>query len=75
MAGTYNAINAQCPYYVYEDPKRREIKCQGIIPDTFNGQKFRRRSDYEKHIRLYCDGKYWKCEYCCALDGYWQDGE
>ena len=73
MAGTYNAVNAKCPYYVYENDEKKEIKCHGIVPNTYATHKFKFRREYEAQVEKFCDGDYWRCEYCCALDGYWKD--
>ena len=75
MAGVFSGVNAKCPYYVYEDPKKKEIKCHGIIPGTYSTQKFKRRAEYESQLRCFCDCEYWRCEFCCAMDGYWNENE
>lgn len=76
MAGNYNGTNARCPYYKSEDPKAKVIICEGIVPGSSSvTHQFPTKAAFRAQVINFCDDSYWRCEYCCALDGYWKDAE
>ena len=58
----------RCPYYLREDRKLRQIKCEGVSRDTDLYQRFRSADALERHKNAYCKGDYRKCPLAGTLD-------
>ena len=60
-SGSYYQADVQCPFYKYDDGKRR-ITCEGIITDSSLALIYHKKSDYETQIDTFCCQHYYKCE-------------
>ncbi len=58
----------RCPYYLREDRKLRQIKCEGVMPETDLYQRFKRVEALERHKDCFCKGDYRKCPLARTLD-------
>ena len=68
--GSYKQIEVKCPFYKYDDGKRR-ITCEGIIDDSSLALIFHNKRDYEMQIDTFCCEHYTKCEvYRMLMDKY-----
>ena len=69
-SGSYKQIEVKCPFYKYDDGKRR-ITCEGIIDDSSLALIYHNKQDYEMQIDTYCCEHYAKCEvYRMLMDKY-----
>ena len=69
-SGSYKQIEVKCPFYKYDDGKRR-ITCEGIIDDSSLALIFHNKRDYEIQIDTFCCERYTKCEvYRMLMDKY-----
>lgn len=70
MPSGYKKSYVQCPFYKYDDGKRR-ITCEGIIDDSSLALIFRNKRDYEIQIETFCCEHCQKCEvYRLLMDKY-----
>ena len=60
-SGSYKQAYVKCPYYKYDDGKRR-ITCEGLIDESSIALIYRIRLDYERQINVFCCKNYTKCE-------------
>ena len=60
-SGSYKQIEVQCPFYKYDDGKRR-ITCEGLVDKSSLALIYQRRNDYEIQINVFCCEHYKKCE-------------
>ena len=60
-SGSYKQIEVQCPFYKFDDGKRR-ITCEGIIEDSSLALIYHNKNDYETQINVFCCQHYTKCE-------------
>ena len=69
-SGSYRQVDVQCPFYKYDDGKRR-ITCEGIIEDSSLALIYHNKSDYEIQFNVFCCEHYKKCElYRLLMDKY-----
>lgn len=59
-SGSFKQADVLCPFYKYDDGKRR-ITCEGIIDDSSVALIYHRRADYEAQILRYCCQGYGSC--------------
>lgn len=72
-SGSYKQIEVQCPFYKYDDGKRR-ITCEGLVDDSSLALIYQRKSDYEAQINVFCCKHYEKCEvYRMLMEKYEED--
>lgn len=70
MPSGYKKADVQCPFYKYDDGKRR-ITCEGIIADSSLALIYHNKKDYETQITAFCCERYKKCEvYRLLMDKY-----
>ena len=70
MPSGYKKADVQCPFYKYDDGKRR-ITCEGIIDDSSLALIFHNKQDYEMQIETFCCEHHKKCEvYRLLIDKY-----
>lgn len=69
-SGSYRQAGVRCPFYKFDDGKRR-ITCEGLIEDSSVALIYHRKADYEIQIdTFYCE-HYTKCEvYRMLIDKY-----
>ena len=60
-SGSYRQIEVRCPFYQSDDSKRRII-CEGIVDGSTIAVNYRRRSDLQKQISIFCSKQYCNCE-------------
>lgn len=60
-SGSYWQVMVKCPFYKYDDGKRR-ITCEGIIQDSSLALIYRRKEDFEMQMQTFCCGCYDRCE-------------
>ena len=69
-SGSYKQIEVQCPFYKYDDGKRR-ITCEGIIDDSSLALIYHNKHDYALQMDVFCCCNYQKCEiYRMLMDKY-----
>lgn len=69
-SGSYRQVYVQCPFYKFDDGKRR-ITCEGFIEDSSVALIYHRKADYETQIETFCCEHYTKCEvYRMLIDKY-----
>lgn len=71
-SGSYKQIEVQCPFYKYDDGKRR-ITCEGLVDDSSLALIYQRKSDYETQINVFCCKHYEKCEVYSILVAKYED--
>ena len=63
-SGSYKQADVQCPFYKYDDGKRR-IFCEGLVgqrEDSSLAVIYHNSRDYEIQITTFCCQHYRKCE-------------
>ncbi len=69
-SGSFKQIDVQCPFYKFDDGKRR-ITCEGIIEDSSLALIYHNKNDYETQINVFCCEYYKNCEvYRLLMDKY-----
>ena len=69
-SGSYRQIEVRCPFYKYDDGKRR-ITCEGIIDDSSLALIYHNKQVYAMQIDTFCCEHYTKCEvYRLLMDKY-----
>ena len=69
-SGSYKQIEVKCPFYKYDDGKRR-ITCEGIIDDSSLALIYHNKHDYATQMDMFCCEHYQKCEvYRMLMDKY-----
>ncbi|MBP3411925.1 MAG: hypothetical protein J6K89_01565 [Oscillospiraceae bacterium] len=72
-SGSYRQVYAGCPFYQYDDGKRK-IVCEGIVEDSTVTLGFKKREGYETQITTFCCEHYKKCEvYRMLMQKYEED--
>ena len=73
-SGSYRQADVRCPFYKYDDGKRR-ITCEGIIEDSSLALIYHNKHDYETQINVFCCQHYTNCEVYRLLMGKYPDEE
>lgn len=60
-SGSYKQADVQCPFYKYDDGRRR-ITCEGLIDKSSIALIYRTRTDYDIQLLSFCCEHYKKCE-------------
>lgn len=60
-SGSYKQADVLCPFYKYDDGKKR-ITCEGVMGNSSLTLIFRKRAYYEQNIRSLCCERYDSCE-------------
>ncbi len=69
-SGSYRQADVKCPFYKYDDGKRR-ITCEGLIGDSSLILNYHKNADYEIQIGTFCCQHYQNCEvYRMLMDKY-----
>lgn len=61
-------VYVRCPYYIREDRKRMQIKCEGLIDETNMYVRFGNLSCLCRHKDRFCKRDYRECPIAAALD-------
>lgn len=73
-SGSYRQVDVICPFYKYDDGKRR-ITCEGIIDNSSLALIYHNRKDYEMQFTVFCCEHYKKCEVYRLLKAKYPDEE
>lgn len=60
-SGSYKQADVLCPFYKYDDGKRR-ITCEGVMGDSSLALIFKTRADFENTLCDLCCERYDSCE-------------
>lgn len=60
MAGSFYQADVQCPFYKYDDGRRR-ITCEGLTDDSSIALISRTRDGFHQQITGICSGTYQDC--------------
>lgn len=60
-SGSFKQIDVQCPFYKYDDGRRR-ITCEGLIEKSSIALIYLTRGDFDTQIDVFCCKHYGKCE-------------
>ena len=75
MNGSFKGkVDAQCPFYKFDDFKKRRISCEGIVDNSTLALYFCRKKDYDTQLNVFCCEHYQKCEiYRMLMEKYEED--
>ena len=73
-SGSFKQVFVQCPFYKFDDGKRR-ITYEGIIDDSSLALIYHNKTDYETQINVFCCEHYRNCEVYRLLIEKYQDEE
>ena len=72
-SGSFKQVDIQCPFFRYDDGRRRII-CEGVIEETSLSMLFLRQEDYDIQLRVFCCEHYKKCElYRMLMENKYED--
>ena len=61
--GTYKGqVDAQCPFYRYDDHQAKRIVCEGIVDQSSLALNYHRKKDYETQLGVFCCEHFKNCE-------------
>lgn len=67
-------VDAQCPFYKFDDFNKRRISCEGIVDNSTLALYFQRKRDYDTQLNVFCCEHYKKCEvYKMLMEKYEED--
>lgn len=61
-------VYVRCPYYVREDRKGMQIRCEGLIEGTMLYNRFQNLSCLCRYRDRFCKREYGKCPIAAALN-------
>ena len=75
MNGSFKGkVDAQCPFYKFDDFKKRRISCEGIVDNSTLALYFCRKKDYDTQLEVFCCEHYKNCEvYRMLMEKYEED--
>lgn len=72
-SGSFKQVDVQCPFYKYDDGRRR-ITCEGLIDKSSLALIYLTRVDYDKQMDDFCCKQYKNCEvYRMLIQKYEED--
>ena len=72
-SGSFKQVDVQCPFYKYDDGRRR-ITCEGLIDKSSLALIYLIRFDYDKQLNDFCCKQYKSCEvYRMLIQKYEED--
>ena len=60
-SGSYRQVHVRCPFYKFDDGKRR-ITCEGIIDDSSLALIYHNKCEFETQMQAFCCDRYNNCE-------------
>lgn len=60
-SGSYWQAYVLCPFYKYDDGKRR-ITCEGLVDNSSLALVYHKKADFDTQIGVFCCEHYTKCE-------------
>ena len=74
-SGSYKQADVQCPFYRYDDGRRR-ITCEGIVDGCSLALIYIRRVDFETQLNVFCCEHYRNCEvYRMLMENKYEEDE
>lgn len=74
-SGSFKQADVQCPFYKYDDGRRR-ITCEGLIDKSSIALIYLTRYDYDKQLEVFCCDHYDKCEvYRMLMEKYEEENQ
>lgn len=64
-SGTFRQVYVRCPFYRFDEVKK--INCEGIAAGSSFTTTYKRKTDCDQQMDLFCCGKYENCEICRML--------
>ena len=62
-SGSYKGkADVLCPFYKFDDWKKRRIVCEGLVDQSTLALTYRLRNDYETQLDVFCCERYKNCE-------------
>lgn len=62
-SGSYKGkVDVLCPFYKFDDWKKRRIVCEGLVDQGTLALTYRLRDDYETQLNVFCCEYYKNCE-------------
>ena len=62
-SGSFKAqADVQCPFFKFDDLKRKRIVCEGLVDKSSLALIYCRRTDYDTQLSVFCCEHYKKCE-------------
>ena len=62
-SGSYKGkADAQCPFYKFDDDRKRRIICEGLVDNSTLALTYRQREDYSTQLGVFCCEHFKKCE-------------
>ena len=72
-SGSFKQVDVQCPFYKYDDGRRR-ITCEGLIDKSSIVLSYLTRNDYDTQLLVFCCEHYKKCEiYRLLMEKYYEE--
>ncbi|MBO5836273.1 MAG: hypothetical protein J6Q92_00080 [Oscillospiraceae bacterium] len=71
-SGSYRQADVQCPFYKYDDGRRR-ITCEGIIDKSSIALIYLTRKDFDIQLLTFCCEHYKRCEVYTMLAAKYDD--
>jgi hypothetical protein len=74
-SGSYKGkSDAKCPFYKFDDERRKRIVCEGIVDNSTLALTYRQKEDYDTQLCVFCCEHYKKCEvYNMLMQKYEED--
>lgn len=60
-SGSFKQIDVQCPFYKYDDGRRR-ITCEGLVDKSSIALIYLTRGDFDTQLGVFCCKHYKNCE-------------
>ena len=57
----YRQVHVKCPFY-HRDDSNRKLTCEGILDGSTLTLNFRRKSDLDQQMEIFCNDYYKNCE-------------
>ena len=61
-SGSFKQADVLCPFYKFDDGKKRSITCEGLIEDSSIVLTYHKKRDYDRQMAVFCCEHYKKCE-------------
>lgn len=62
-SGSYKGkADAQCPFYRFDDGRKRRIVCEGLVENSTLALTYRHSEDYDTQLGVFCCEHYRRCE-------------
>lgn len=62
MGAFKRVADVRCPFFKRGDDERKQVVCEGFVPDSSLAQTYKRKVDYDNQINIFCCEYYKNCE-------------